>query len=96
MLNSALESPGQWFDCLNIGDDYEAKDDRRKDKDLVIPGHSLVEIVGVRTINEDHFVFEVRLPVGSYAPGQASGEVEYVTERRNFAFTGPADIIKGY
>lgn len=96
MLNSALESPGQWFDCLNIGDDYEAKDDRRKDKDLVIPGHSLVEIVGVRSINEDHFVFEVRLPVGSYAPGQTSGDVEYVTERRNYAFTGPKDIIKGY
>lgn len=102
MFDSAVDSPGQWFDCLNVGDDYEAKDDRRKDRDLVIPARSLVEVVGVRTINEDHWVLEVRLPVGGPAPGQdeaadEDGNVpQYVTMGKNFAFTGPKDIVKGY
>ena len=96
MWNSAKESPGLWFTCMNVGDDYEEKDDRRDDIDLIIPDHSLVEIVGVRTFNADHFVLEVRLPVGGYAPGQSSGEARYVTARRNYAFTGPKVIPKGY
>lgn len=97
----------KWFTCLNVGDDYEAKDDRRKDKDLTIPAYSLVEIVGVRPMGEtkdnisstDHFVLEVRLPLGGPAPGQdeedADGNVpQYVTMGRNYAFTGPASIDK--
>ncbi len=103
MFDSTQTSPGQWFTCLNVGDDKIVdKDSRRKDKDLLIPGYSLVEVVGVRKLNDDHFVHEVRLPVGTTAPGQDEPEDEdgnvpkYVTNGFNFAFTGPASIGKSY
>lgn len=102
MLNPTIESPGEWFSCLNVGDMYEAKVERRKDEDLVIPGFSLVEIVGIRKINDDHFVHEVRLPVGETASGQdeatdADGNVpEYVTAGGNYAFTGPGALIRNH
>lgn len=102
MFNSAKPDSGQWFSCLNVGDDKIIdKDERRKDKDLLIPGHSLVEIVGVRTLNGDTPIFEIRLPVGDTAAGQnepadADGKVpKYVTNGFNFAFTGPKVITKG-
>lgn len=99
---------GPWFTCLNVGDDYEAKADRRKDQDLTIPAYSLVEIVGVKLLGKttdnissaDHFVLEVRLPTGETAEGQDETPDEngvvprYVTMGRNFAFTGPASISK--
>ncbi|QDU53549.1 hypothetical protein Pan110_59410 [Gimesia panareensis] len=108
MFNAAQSSPGQWFDCLNVGDDYEPKDDRRKDKNLTIPPHSIVEIVGVKLLGEttdnissaDHFVLEVRLPVGGSVAGrdETASEDEttpqYVTIGKNFAFTGPSSIDK--
>lgn len=84
MFDSTLESPGEWFSCVNIGDDHIAdKNARRKDKDLLIPGHSLVEIIGIRNINDNSFMHEVRLPVGD-------------TIGENYAFTGHAGIQKGY
>lgn len=101
-FNSAKQAPGEWFTCLNVGDDKIAnKASRRKDSDLLIPGHSLIEIVGVRTLNADTPVFEIRLPVGDTAPGQtedvdADGNVpKYVPNGINFAFTGPKVITKG-
>lgn len=102
MFNAAKDSPGEWFSCLNVGDDHEEKADRRKDKDLFIPGYSLVEVVGIRRLNSGHFVHEVRLPVGETASGQdeatdADGNIpKYVTNGINFMFTGPASIGKGY
>ena len=84
-------NPGQWFTCLNVGDDYEAKADRRKDKDLTIPGYSLVEIVGVKLLGQtsdnpssaDHFVLEVRLPVGEAAPGQTETNADGTVPARS-------------
>ena len=102
MLDDTKSSPGEWFDCVNVGDDYEEKADRRKDSALVIPGYSLVEVVGIRKINDDHFVHEVRLPVGEAAVGQdeatdADGNVpKYVTNGINFMFTGQGPIEKLY
>jgi len=103
VFNSAKPSPGEWFSCLNVGDDKIVdKDERRKDKDLLIPGHSLVEIVGIRTLNADTPIFEIRLPVGDTAAGQteaadADGNVpKYVTNGINFAFTGPKVTPKGH
>jgi len=61
-------------------------------------GFSLVEVVGIRKINDDHFVHEVRLPVGEAAVGQdeatdADGNVpKYVTNGINFMFTGQGPI----
>ena len=91
MLNPALDSPGSWFDCLNVGDDYEGKDDRRKDEDLVIPGFSVVEIVGIRKINDDHFVHEVRLNRPRTATA-VEADTNTVGSSSNQAFTGPGDI----
>ncbi|QDT94756.1 hypothetical protein [Gimesia aquarii] len=104
MFNDALDSPGEWFDCLNVGDDQtQEKDDRRKDEDLVIPGFSLVEIVGIRKLNDDHFVHEVRLPLKKGAIESTTTEkngdqtVDYfVGSDTNFAFTGPGDLLKDY
>ncbi|QDT94352.1 hypothetical protein [Gimesia algae] len=103
MFDSSQDSPGQWFTCLNVGDDMIVdKDSRRKDKDLLIPPRSLVEVVGIRNLNDDHLVHEIRLPVGITAPGQnetpgEDGNVpKYVTNGINYAFTGPASIGKGY
>lgn len=57
MFDSTQTSPGEWFTCLNVGDDHIAnKSDRRKDSALTIPGHSLVEVLGIRRINDDHFL----------------------------------------
>tara|TARA_R110002124_G_scaffold283216_1_gene458980 strand:+ start:9694 stop:11031 length:1338 start_codon:yes stop_codon:yes gene_type:complete len=102
-FNSAKSSPGEWFTCLNVGDDKIIdKDSRRKDSDLLIPGHSLIEIVGIRTLNADTPVFEIRLPVGDTAAGQTETADEdgnfpkYVTNGINFAFTGPKVIPKGH
>ncbi len=101
MFDSTQTSPGEWFTCLNVGDDHIAnKSDRRKDSALTIPGHSLVEVLGIRRINDDHFVHEVRLPVGEVAPGQTEAAdsdgntLSYVTMGKNYAFTGPASIEK--
>ncbi|MFH1304284.1 MAG: hypothetical protein ABIK07_24790 [Planctomycetota bacterium] len=93
MLNPSIESPGEWFSCLNVGDDYEEKDDRRKEKDLVIPGFSLVEIVGIRRINDDHFVHEIRLPKKRILAGTIADE-NFIGSDYKYAFTGPGDILK--
>ncbi|WP_339730086.1 hypothetical protein [uncultured Gimesia sp.] len=92
MLNPAIESPGEWFSCLNVGDYYEDEDDRRKDKELVIPGFSIVEIVGIRKINDDHFVHEIRLNRQRTNSGY---EVDSSTvgSSSNQAFTGPGDLL---
>ncbi|QDT41055.1 hypothetical protein Pan241w_11140 [Gimesia alba] len=95
MFNAALDSPGSWFDCLNVGDDYEAKDDRRKDENLVIPGFSVVEIVGIRKINDDHFVHEVRLNRPRTATS-VEADANTVGSGSNQAFTGPGDIPKNH
>lgn len=102
MFNSAKNSPGEWFTCLNVGDDKIVdKVERRKDKDLLIPGRSLVEVVGIRVLNADTPVFEVRLPIGITAPGQdettdRNGDVpKYVTNGINYAFTSPGAIPRG-
>lgn len=98
-MNPALKSPGEWFSCLNVGDIHEPKASRREDKNLVIPGFSLVEIVGIRKINDDHYVHEVRLPAGNADPFQseapdADGNVpHYVTMGKHYAFTGPGDLL---
>ncbi|QDU06840.1 hypothetical protein [Gimesia aquarii] len=101
MFEPSQTSPGEWLNCLNVGDDHiEDKDERRKYKDLTIPGFSLVEIVGIRKFGDDHYVHEVRLPVGELPVGQdQSGvpeedQVKIVPIGINYAFTGPADIRK--
>lgn len=103
MFDQSQTSPGQWFPCLNVGDDKIVdKDSRRKDKDLLIPPHSLVEVLGVRKLNDDHIVHEIRLPIGITAPGQTEVADEkgivpkYVTNGINYAFTGPSSIAKDY
>lgn len=101
MFESTQTNPGEWFDCLNVGDDYEDKADRRKDADLTIPGFSLVEIVGVRALgstsdnesSEDRFVFEVRLPRKRTAAGQSVDE-DFIGSDYKFAGTGKASIPK--
>lgn len=92
-MHDSQDSPGEWFDCINVGDDYEDKDIRRKDKDLSIPGQSLIEIVGVRTISEEKVAYEIRLPFS-----RSSDDLDsvFISSNWNYAFTGPGDILKGY
>lgn len=101
MFEPSQTSPGEWFDCLNVGDDHiEDKKARRKDKELTIPGFSLVEIVGIKKLNDDHYVHEVRLPIGELPVGQDQSDVPEDEQEKivpigiNYAFTGPADIRK--
>lgn len=94
MFDPSQTSPGEWFNCLNVGDDHiEDKKERRKDEDLLIPGFSVVEIVGIRRINDDHFVHEVRL---LSQQSEARTDSDYVGSNSNQAFTGPGDILKGH
>ncbi|QDV53829.1 hypothetical protein [Gimesia fumaroli] len=95
MLNLSIDSPGQWFSCLNVGDKYEAKADRRKEEDLVIPGFSLVEIVGIRKINDDHFVHEVRLN-RERTDRSIESDKNSVGSSANQGFTGPGDILANH
>lgn len=95
MFDSAQDSPGEWFNCLNIGDDYELEADRRSEENLVIPGFSVVEIVGIRKINDDHFVHEVRLNRTRTVTSIAV-DADTVGSSSNQAFTGPGDILKGF
>ena len=95
MFNSAQESPGEWFDCLNVGDDYEEKEDRRDDADLVIPGHSVVEVLGLRKINDDYFVHEVRLN-RPRANTTETADQDFIPSSGNQMFTGPTDILKDH
>ncbi|WP_417386935.1 hypothetical protein [Gimesia sp.] len=95
MLDDSQASPGEWFDCINVGDDYEDEDRRRKDDDLAIEGLSLVEIVGVRTVNEDRIVHEVRLPSPSLQHA-GNPDADFISSDWSYAFTGPSSIKKGY
>ncbi len=95
MLNDMLDSPGEWFDCLNVGDDYEDKDDRRDEKDLNIPYHSCVEVVGIRRINDDHFVHEVRLN-RERINTTSEDDKSFIPSSGSQAFTGTNDIPYGH
>ncbi len=95
MLNDMLNSPGEWFDCLNVGDDYEKEEDRRDDVDLVIPDHSCVEVGGFRRINDDHFVHEVRL-LRQRSIASATKDEDFVPSSGSQAFTGEGAILKNH
>lgn len=94
MFDDAQSSPGEWFNCVNVGDDYEDEDDRRDKDDLVIPAYSLVEIVGVRVVNDDYVIHEVRLPYPS-SRNLGSPENEFISSNWNYAFTGSVSTPKG-
>lgn len=96
MFDSNQDSSGDWFDCINVGDDYEEKADHRKDEDLEIPGNSLVEIVGIRTINDDHFVHEVRLAMGEVPEGLEDDQEKFVPIGINSAFTDQSTLLKDH
>ncbi len=95
MTDPTNEATGEWFDCINVGDDSEEKDDRRADGDLTIPGYSVVEVVGNRIVNGDDFVYEVRLHRPNTGTTNAA-DADFIPSSANQCFTSPQDIPKGH
>lgn len=91
-MNSG-NSEGTWFDCINVGDDYEPENLRRKDANLYIPQYSLIEIVGVRTIQEDRIIHEIRLPRPNLTLVNEPDN-DFISSSWNYAFTGASGIDK--